>query len=269
MDLKYIPIEQISLPPGTPVRPPLITPAEIETAQSSGVVSPIMVRTTEQPRSYHLVGEGRGWWIAQQAMIPTVPSLITDLSPEEVSELQSTQGPLTQALAWKQIYDQEFEHKPRGALTRTAQRLGIPKPSLHRWLKLLKLDDKILDMIDQGELTPSVAGLLLELSPEQRLFQANRLIGKSYSAALKLLGKKQGTQQTSTNSTGGNLLGLFDDDSEDPELAYLERELAELVGLPARLRGTGQGGVLAFRYHNLDELEGLMQRLGWISDPEF
>ena len=49
---------------------------------------------------------------------------------------------------------------------------------------------------------------------------------------------------------------------QDPDIARLEQELAERLCAPVTLRHRSNGrGQLQIRYHSLDELEGILQRL--------
>ena len=48
---------------------------------------------------------------------------------------------------------------------------------------------------------------------------------------------------------------------EDPNVAELSRRLTAQLGLEVGIRAKGKGGLLTIRYRDLDQLEGLVQRL--------
>ncbi len=49
--------------------------------------------------------------------------------------------------------------------------------------------------------------------------------------------------------------------SEDPNVAELSRRLTAQLGLEVGVRAKGKGGLVTIRYSDLEQLEGLIQRL--------
>ena len=50
--------------------------------------------------------------------------------------------------------------------------------------------------------------------------------------------------------------------AQDPDIATLERELAEKLAAKVTIRhGSGGKGQLVIRYHSVDELEGILERI--------
>lgn len=272
--IQWVPIEKIRIPPGSSPKRPNLDVREIEAAQDTRVIPPVLLRPADKTGEYYLVGEGRGWWIAQQAMIPDVPATISDISEADAEAFEiHPDDPIQKARAWKYRFEQEKQKRKRGALTRAAQALGVGKATLHRWLKLLELHPDVQQLVSRGELSPAVAHLLHDKPRHKQLAYAEKWKGHSIRSVRAIIGQSSHPSteaEPSVATPSKSLEDLFQESSPDLESAHLENELGERVGLPTRLVSIeGRGGVIAFRYHNLEELEGLLERLGWEAEPDF
>ena len=52
-------------------------------------------------------------------------------------------------------------------------------------------------------------------------------------------------------------------DKVTPDVSRLERVLSEYLGAQVNIRQSSNKGSLTISYHNLDELDGILQKIGW------
>ena len=107
--------------------------------------------------------------------------------------------------------------------------------------------------MDDGELSLGHAKVLAGLPPHQQRDWARQSLRESWS--VRVLERRIATTRPQRKQL------------RSADLARLERELADHLGYPLALDARRDGGgELRIRFHSLDELDGLLARLGFI-DP--
>src|SRR3984957_9274287 len=143
---------------------------------SSGIVQPLVVRRINN--RYQLIAGQRRWRAAQRAAIQRVPVVVRDV-PEEmalektlVENLQREDlNPIEQARAFQRLTE-EF------SLTQeqVAERTGKDRATIANAVRLLRLEEPILDMLEEGQLSAGHARALLAIvEPKDRLDLARRI----------------------------------------------------------------------------------------------
>jgi ParB family chromosome partitioning protein len=119
-------------------------------------------------------------------------------------------------------------------------------------MRLLALPEPVKVMLENGELTAGHARALLTSSDPEGL--AKQVVGKGLNVRQteKLAQKNAGPKRTrgDTPETG-----------KDADLAALERDLSNLLGLKVAIRQDGTTGEVVIQYQTLEQLDSVLHRL--------
>jgi len=218
--------------------------------KSQGILQPIVVRSVEN-NQYEIIAGERRWRGAQIAGIHEIPALIKNISDEAVKEIalieniqRENLNSVEEARAYKAILNNKNTDYEK-----LSQSVGKSKSHISNTIRLLELDEEILQYIVSGKLT---------------MGHARALIGvpNALELAKEIINKKLSVRQTEKNTSGfkktKNKKNL-----KDPNILDLEKELSEKIGLKTSIHFNKEGpsGSLTLYYSDLDQLDSIMQRL--------
>jgi len=250
--VQLIPVASIEPHPGQPRRHfDEAALAELaESIQQRGVIQPIVVRP--HGHRFQIVAGERRWRAAQKARLHEVPAIVREFSDEETLEvalIENIQRADLNAIEEAQAYSRlmaDFGH--------TQEELGklVHKSRSHvaNLLRLLDLPDDVQTMVVDGRLSMGHARAIAGAPDPSALAQEVVSRGLSVRETEKLAqANKPKSRKASTPAP------------IDADIAALERQLGELLGVGVTVRHAGNGGTLALQYSNLDQLDMLCQRL--------
>jgi ParB family chromosome partitioning protein len=219
-----------------------------------GLVQPIVVRPLSDGR-YRLIAGERRWRAAQQAGLAELPAIVrNDLDPEQAAVLglienlqRESLGVMDTAHALARLGDAHgLTHEA------IASRIGKSRAYVSNFLRLRQLDPAVQAMLDDGRINIGHAKILAGVATglQQRL--AQRVASEKASVRrlerwLQKLGKATPTPPAGAHG-----------------LAELERQLSENLGNTVHIRYNAdrRQGELRVAFHDLDEFDGLLERLG-------
>ncbi len=254
--VRHIPVELVDRNPyQTRGHVDEIALAELSASiKASGVVQPITVRPGENGRFQLIVGERR-WLASQRAGKATVPAIVRQVSNEQAMEMTIIENlqredlnPLEQARAFDRL-GREF------GLTQEqiAQRTGKDRSSIANFLRLLKLPDRVQNLVEQGQLSFGHAKALMGLdSPDTIQLMAQRVAGLSLSV-----------RQTEKLVT--NLMHPPEKVEKvrevDPNVKDAERAMRAALGMAVTIHDQHGKGKIVIQYANLEDFDRLMEAL--------
>jgi ParB family chromosome partitioning protein len=218
--------------------------------KSQGILQPIVVRLVKN-NQYEIIAGERRWRAAQIAGIHEIPALIKSMSDEAVQEaalIENIQredlNSVEEAKAYKMILNNKnIDYE------KLSQKIGKSKSHISNTIRLLELDEEILNYIISGKLT---------------MGHARALIGvpNAVELAKEIISKKLSVRQTEKNTAGFKKI-KNKKNLKDPNILDLERELSEKIGLKTSIHFNehGSSGSLTLYYSDLDQLDSLMQKL--------
>lgn len=225
-----------------------------DSIRQSGVIQPIVVRPLGE--GYELLAGERRWRAAQHAGLHDIPAVVRpDIDDDEalvlglVENLQrESLSPMETAQGLKVLAEQlELTHGE------AAERIGKSRVYVTNFLRLLNLCEPVQNMVNLGQLSMGHARALTVLPSTEQEILARRCVASGWSvrtleAHLRAPVAKSARPAPSSNG----------------DWQRLERALAEHIGHPVQLEGDAKGrGQLQVRFHNFDELDGLLERLGF------
>ncbi len=257
---RNLPIEQLQ--PGKYQPRTQMDPARLQeladSIRAQGLIQPIVVRAVGRDR-YEIIAGERRWRAAQLAELRDVPVVLRDIDDHAALAMALIENiqredlnPLEEAVALQRLID-EF------ALThqQAAEAVGRSRAAVSNLLRLLELPDGVRRLVEQGRIEMGHARALLTL-PES---MAETLARQAAEESWSVREIERRVQQAQRSPQAGKQDAAARPGS-NPDVAALERELSDQLGAAVSLQGgRGQGGKLVIRYHDLDQLDGLLERL--------
>lgn len=148
-----------------------------ESIRIHGVLQPLTVRET-QDGYYQIIAGERRWRAARLAQLREIPAIVVEADNKKAMELALIENlqrqdlnSVEEALGYQSLMN-EF------GLTQeeTAERVGKSRPAIANALRLLSLDEKVLEMIRTGSLTAGHARAILMLKSEKKQLEAAQKI---------------------------------------------------------------------------------------------
>ena len=255
LGLRSIPVAFIQASPNNPRK--FFREEELQdlarSLREKGLLQPLVVRPLfgTNDRCDLVAGVRRGR-AAQRAGLHDVPVLIRDLTDGEALEIalieniqRSDLNPLEEARAYSQLM-QEFDYTQQ----QLAESLGKSRSHIANTLRLLNLPELVRQQIEEGKLTAGHARALVATDAPEDLAQQIIALGLSVREAEQL----SRDQTVSKEKTAPE---------KDANLAQLERQLSDLLGLKVEIADKGRkGGALVISYKSLDQLDEVCRKLG-------
>jgi ParB family chromosome partitioning protein len=223
--------------------------------KAQGLIQPISVRPVSGSRFEIIAGERR-WRAAQIAGLAEVPVLIRDIPDDAalaMSLIENIQredlNPLEEAAGIQRLID-EFEMTHQQA----ADAVGRSRSAASNLLRLLQLAKPAQDMLMAGDIEMGHARALLPLSKAEQGRVAALVADKGYSVReTERMVARELNPPTKKSS----------ERKPDRDLVRLEEELSDRLGATVKIAANRKGGgSLSIRFGSLDQLDGLLARLG-------
>ncbi len=248
-----------SIQPGKYQPRQTIDPERLEELAASiraqGVIEPIIVRAVSSG-GYELIAGERRWRATQLAGMTEIPALVRELDDRAVIAIALIENiqredlsPLEEGQALSRLID-EFDLTHQQA----ADAVGRSRAAVSNLLRLQELPEAIKRLLEQRKLDMGHARALLTLPVERALLLAEQAAENGWSV--------RELEQAARSTTSPLVVAKKPAAPRDADIAALERELAEtLCTRVAVAHGRGGRGKLVIHYHNLDALEGILERL--------
>jgi ParB family chromosome partitioning protein len=253
--IRMMPVGALTPQPGQPRR--AFDDAALEELSQSiaarGVLQPILVRP--HGRNYQIVAGERRWRAAQRARLHEVPVIVRDLNDAdtfEIALLENIQrrdlNAVEEADAYKRLIS-EFGHTQEAL----AKLVHKSRSHIANLLRLLDLPEGVQQMLVEGKIDMGHARALIGVPDVERLAAEVVSKGLSVRDTEKLArAAKSGTEPGSGGSGGGG---------RNADIAALERQLSDVIGLSVKIAYGAKGGTLTVSYSTLDQLDMVCQRL--------
>jgi ParB family chromosome partitioning protein len=220
-----------------------------------GVLQPILVRVVED--GYELVAGERRWRAAQQARLHEIPAIIGEFDEEssaEVALIENIQredlNAIEEAEAYRQLIGR-YGHSQEviGKL------VGKSRSHVANLLRLLDLPELVRLMLLRGDISMGHARAVAT-APDPEVLAQQIVDGDLSVRQAEHLAKK-------FRPGPGHDIGRASARNRpvDADLAALERQLSDLLGIRVKVSHGRSGGSVALHYSTLDQLDLICQRL--------
>lgn len=223
-----------------------------DSMKSNGILQPLLVRKLNDGKFEIVAGERR-WRAAQIAGLHELPVIIKNVTDEEVMQLalieniqRANLNPVEEAKAFKKLLSSNNSNYED--LTKL---VGKSRSHISNMVRLLELDEKILDLIEEEKISMGHARTLIGVP--NALDLAYEIINKK----LSVRDVEKSTSKYKNKHKKNNKI------HKDPNISDLEKELSENIGLKTSIHfnETGSSGSITLYYSDLDQLDDIMRRL--------
>jgi ParB family chromosome partitioning protein len=239
-----------------------------ESIKSQGVMQPVLVRPSAASGggaagSYEIIAGERRVRAARLAGLDAVPVLVKDVPDESAAVMALIENmqredlnPLEEAQGLQRLVSEfKLTHEQAAAA------VGRSRSAASNLLRLLNLATPVQQMLMAGDLDMGHARALLALDNAQQILSATEIAAKKLSVreAEKLVARAQ---------AGGRQSPLLRVKKDKPrDLVRLEEQLADVLAASVEIRvhrktKRGDQGEIAIAFDSLEELNGLLDRLG-------
>ena len=228
-----------------------------------GVLEPVLVRKRAQG-GYEIVAGERRWRAAQRAGLHEIPVFVRELSESKAFEAALVENlqredlnPLETARAFQRLLD-EHSHTQDSL----AQLIGKDRSTVANALRLLKLPESVLDLIESKELTEGHGRALLgagDAAAVQKL--ARDVIANDWSVRETERRARLAAQAAAAEQAAKAELekqGTAGATDKNPNARDLEDRLSRSIGARVTLADRKGKGHLQIAFANYDELDRLI-----------
>lgn len=228
-----------------------------DSIKAQGVMQPIVVRPLGEDL-YEIIAGERRWRATQLAGLDTIPAVIRDVSDEAAIAMALIENiqredlnPVEEAVALKRLQDEfELTHQE------VAEAVGKSRTAVSNILRLLNLSPDVRTMLERGDIEMGHARCLLSLNSDQQRNIARHIVAKGLSVR----------QAESLVRNALEAKKPTPDKSVSADIEKLEEGLSEKIGVPVSVQHSAKGsGKLVLKYNNLDELDGILSHLNYVS----
>jgi ParB family chromosome partitioning protein len=231
-----------------------------ESIRDKGVLQPILVRPhPKEDGVWQIVAGERRWRASQLARLTQVPVIVRemdDVAVFEVAIIENVQradlNPLEEADAYRMLME-------RFGRTQDAVAGVVGKSRSHvaNTLRLLQLPEEVLWYVRNGKMSAGHARALITAPNPAALAEQIVNEGLNVRQAEALARRAaEGPKPARARARGGATAG-----EGGADIAALEQDLTDALGLQVQLADRGGKGELTLRYGTLEQLDDLCRRL--------
>lgn len=228
-----------------------------ESIKQFGVLQPLLVQKKDD--YFEIIAGERRWRASKLAGLKEVPVIIKDFSEQEAVEISLIENiqrenlnPIEEAAAFKRLME-EFHLKQ----DTIAERVSKSRTAVTNSMRLLKLDERIQQMLIDEMISTGHARALLSIEDKEM----------QYGAAMKVFDEKLSVRET--EKLVKDILNPTEKKQEKKEdsaleLIYqqLEEKIKGIVGSKVAIRRKNKDkGRIEIEYYSQDELERIVELL--------
>ena len=220
-----------------------------------GVLQPLLVRKRKD--YYEIIAGERRWRAAKLAGVKEVPVIEKEYTDQEILEIglieniqRENLNPIEEAIAYKRLLE-KFKLKQH----EVAERVSTSRTAVTNSMRLLKLSDKVQQMIIDDMISTGHARALLAIDdPELQYTLANKIFDEKLSVreTEKLVKEIKNPKKPKEKKPVANSF-IYQD---------LEEKMKSVFGTKVSIASKGKGkGKIEIEYYSDDELEHLFDMM--------
>lgn len=222
-----------------------------------GLLQPIVLRPHPYSGGYQIIAGERRWRAAQRARLHELPALIRELSDSETLEIAIVEN--VQRLDLNAIEEAEAYQRLIGEFGHSQDAVGklVGKSRSHvaNLMRLLELPQPVRDMVADGRLSMGHARAIVNAPNAEAL--AREIVERD----LSVRDTEKLAREAKPGTAGGKSGTAKAAPIANADIAALERQLGDILGLKVAIEHGEKGGRISIGYSTLDQLDLVCQRL--------
>lgn len=227
-----------------------------------GVLQPLLVRKRKD--YYEIIAGERRWRAAKMAGLKEIPVIIKEYTEQEIIEIglieniqRENLNPIEEAMAFKKLLE-EFNLKQ----DEVAERVSKSRTAVTNSMRLLKLDERVQQMIVDDMISTGHARALLALDEGSQQYEiANKIFDEKLSVreTEKLVKELKNPKKPKVKKVIENSFVYTN----------LENSMKEVMGTKVSIAAKGNGkGKIEIEYYSDEELERMFDMIMSIGKDE-
>ncbi len=225
-----------------------------ESIKQYGVLQPLLV--SDKKDYYEIIAGERRWRAAKLAGLKEIPVIVKEFSEQELVEISLIENiqredlnPVEEAMAYKRLID-EFHLKQ----DEIAERVGKSRTAVTNAMRLLKLSEKVQQMLIDEMITAGHARAILSIADKE----------KQESIAMKIFDEKLSVRETEAHvkrmlEPPKTAKKSKFSSAEDAIYERLEEKMKSIMGTRVQIhRKKNDKGKIEIEYYSKDELERII-----------
>jgi len=226
--------------------------------RENGIIQPVVVR--QEADGFRLIAGERRWRAAQMAGVQRIPAIVRKVSDNRVLELALIENiqrkelnPIEEARAYEVLVGQM-----KVSQADLARRVGRDRSSISNSLRLLKLSEKIQDMIREGSLTAGHAKAIMAISDAETQIKVAIEVAEGLLSVRETETRVAEIVKRETRTAGeGTDQAPRSAAPVDPNVAAAADRLCKALATRVRIVSKGTGGRIEIAFHSGEELDRL------------
>lgn len=216
-----------------------------------GVIQPIIV--TKQNDYYQIVAGERRWRASKRAGLTEIPAIVRDYTEQknkEIALIENIQredlNPIEKARALKEIIE-KYGMKQQ----ELADKLGVSRSGIANTMRILNLDQRVIDLVLQGNLTEGHCRSLLSIEDKE----------KQYQAALYIIKTGDSVREVEKQMKIKKKNIAKDESRYEPIYREIEDSFRDFFGSKVKLNAGKRSGKIVIQYSSNEELSRILEKI--------
>lgn len=215
-----------------------------------GVIQPIIV--TKKDNYYQIVAGERRWRAAKKAGLTEIPAIVREYDERQNSEIALIENiqrrdlnPIEKARGIKKLMD-DYNFTQQ----QIADKLGFSRSAIANTVRILNLDERVINLALEGKLTEGHCKALLAVEDGE----------KQYSMALYMIESGDNVRQAEKKMKLRKSMNKKDDQYKKYEAVYrdIEDTFRGFFGTKVRVDAKQRKGKIIIEYNSNDDLERIL-----------
>lgn len=235
-----------------------------ESIKQMGVIQPIVVQ--DRDSFYEIIAGERRWRAAKQAGLKKIPVIVKHYTEQEIVEISLIENiqredlnPIEEAFAYKRLLT-EFNLKQ----DEVAERVSKSRTAVTNSMRLLKLDEKVQQMVIDDMISTGHARALLGINDSekqyltaQKIFDEKLSVRETEKLVKKIQQEKDNPAPKDATKIDPKMEAIFHD---------LEEKMKAILGTKVAInQKDDKKGKIEIEYYSMEELDRIIDLLRTIT----
>ena len=224
-----------------------------ESIKNYGVLQPIVVKKEED--GYMIIAGERRYRAAKMAGLKEIPVIVKNLSNRDIMEIALIENlqredlnSIEEAIAYKNLIDAYNVTQEEISVA-----VGKSRPHITNTLRLLNLDDRVINLIEEGSISPGHGKALLRIMDKD----------VQYEIGMKIVKEELSVREV--ENIAKNIIEKKEikvkKQCSDPFLLNVQERLRDILGTKVKISKGKKKGKIEIEYYSEEELENILEHI--------
>ena len=213
-----------------------------------GVIQPIIV--TKEDNYYKIVAGERRWRASKKAGMTEIPAIVREYDKQKNSEIALIENiqredlnPIEKATAIRELLDTYDLTQQQ-----LADKLGISRSGLANSVRILNLDERVIELAKEGKITEGHCRSLLAINDPEKQYEAAKYIIQSGDSVREVEKQMQIKKKTKTDVKN----------RYQPIYQEIEDSFRSFFGTKVKLEAKERSGKIIIQYSSNEDLDRIL-----------